>query len=131
MKGGDWLWAVGGLAVVGVLTGGTGSALGALAGKSTLHPGQRERCGWVGVFCHCGRAGEDGGLPPIFPTRNGVLSRTFERAGFERIVSERLGTILRYGSAAEALEAAFAGGPVALAYSRFNHNARGSACGIP
>ena len=38
MKGGDWLWAVGGLAVVGVVTGGIGSALGALAGKSTLHP---------------------------------------------------------------------------------------------
>lgn len=38
MKGGDWIWAVGGLAVVGVLTGGIGSALGALAGKSTLHP---------------------------------------------------------------------------------------------
>jgi membrane protease YdiL (CAAX protease family) len=38
MKGGDWLWAVGGLAVVGVLTGGIGSALGALAAKSTLHP---------------------------------------------------------------------------------------------
>ena len=38
MKGGDWLWAIGGLAVVGVLTGGIGSALGALAGKSTLHP---------------------------------------------------------------------------------------------
>jgi len=38
MKAGDWLWAVGGLAVVGVLTGGIGAALGALADKSTLHP---------------------------------------------------------------------------------------------
>ena len=69
--------------------------------------------------------------PLFFQLRTGFSHRSFERAGFERIVSERLGTILRYGSAAEALEAAFAGGPVALAYSRFNHNARGSACGIP
>jgi membrane protease YdiL (CAAX protease family) len=38
MNGGDWLWAVGGLAVVGVLTAGIGAALGALADKSDLHP---------------------------------------------------------------------------------------------
>jgi membrane protease YdiL (CAAX protease family) len=38
MNGGDWLWAVGGLAVVGVLTGGIRAALGTLADKSDLHP---------------------------------------------------------------------------------------------
>ena len=38
MDGGDWLWALGGFAVVGVLTGGIGAALGALADRSQLHP---------------------------------------------------------------------------------------------
>ena len=38
MNGGDWLWAVGGLAAVGVLTGGIGAALGMLQDKTKLHP---------------------------------------------------------------------------------------------
>jgi hypothetical protein len=68
MKGGDWLWAIGGLAVVGVLTGGIGSALGALAGKSTLHPSFMAfeplgpgrywiSCGVAPVFCAQHRRG--------------------------------------------------------------------------
>jgi membrane protease YdiL (CAAX protease family) len=38
MNGGDWLWAVGGFAGVGVLTGGIAAALGGLADESKLHP---------------------------------------------------------------------------------------------
>src|SRR5262249_60212712 len=38
MTGGDWLWAGGGLAAVGVLTGGIGAALRALADGARLHP---------------------------------------------------------------------------------------------
>ena len=38
MNGGDWLWAVGGLAAVGVMTGGIGAALGMLLGERDLHP---------------------------------------------------------------------------------------------
>jgi hypothetical protein len=38
MNSGDWLWVLGGLAVVGVLTGGIGAILGALADASKLHP---------------------------------------------------------------------------------------------
>jgi len=38
MNGGDWLWALGGLAVVGVLTGGIAAALGAIADGSKFHP---------------------------------------------------------------------------------------------
>ena len=40
---------------------------------------------------------------------------------------ERMNTILRYGSSEEALAAAFAGGPVALAYSRFDPATRDEA----
>jgi membrane protease YdiL (CAAX protease family) len=38
MNGGDWLWALGGLAVVSVLTGGIAAALGAIADGSKFHP---------------------------------------------------------------------------------------------
>jgi ubiquinone/menaquinone biosynthesis C-methylase UbiE len=87
--------------------------------------GQRERCGWAGIFPIVDARVKTEVCPLFFQLGTGdSLTRTFERAGFERIVSERLGTILRYDSAAEALEAAFAGGPVALAYSRFDPTTR-------
>jgi membrane protease YdiL (CAAX protease family) len=38
MNGGDWLWAVGGLAAVGVLTGGIGALLRILQVEKSLHP---------------------------------------------------------------------------------------------
>jgi CAAX protease family protein len=38
MNGGDWLWTVGGLAAVGVLTGGIGTALGMLPDEAKLRP---------------------------------------------------------------------------------------------
>jgi membrane protease YdiL (CAAX protease family) len=38
MSGGDWLWAVGGLAAIGVLTGGIGAALRMLQVERNLHP---------------------------------------------------------------------------------------------
>lgn len=38
MNGGDWLWAVGGLAAVVVLTGGIGAALQALQDGKNFHP---------------------------------------------------------------------------------------------
>jgi hypothetical protein len=37
MNSGDWLWTVGGLAAVAILTGGIGIALGALADGTKLH----------------------------------------------------------------------------------------------
>jgi hypothetical protein len=49
-----------------------------------------------------------------------TLARTFAAAGFTDIRSERLPTTLCYASAADALGAVFQGGPVALAYSRFD-----------
>ncbi len=38
MNGGDWLWAAGGFAAVGLLTAGIGAALGGLQGETNLHP---------------------------------------------------------------------------------------------
>jgi hypothetical protein len=49
-----------------------------------------------------------------------MLARAFETAGFADVRSERLLTTLRYASPDDALGAVFQGGPVALAYSRFD-----------
>ena len=38
MNGVDWLWAVGGLAAIGVLTGSIATALSVLQGEANLHP---------------------------------------------------------------------------------------------
>ena len=53
-----------------------------------------------------------------------TLARAFEAAGFIDIRSDRLSTTLRYASAEDALAAVFRGGPVALAYSRFDEATR-------
>ena len=49
-----------------------------------------------------------------------ALSATMQAAGFHSIRADRLSTTLHYGSGEDACGAAFAGGPVALAYSRFH-----------
>jgi ubiquinone/menaquinone biosynthesis C-methylase UbiE len=87
--------------------------------------GQREHCGWAGIFPIVDARVKTEVCPLFFWLGTGdSLRKTFERAGFERVVSERLSTILRYESSQEALGAAFAGGPVALAYSRFDPTTR-------
>jgi hypothetical protein len=50
-----------------------------------------------------------------------------QSAGFCGVVTERLTVALEYASAGDAIGAAFAGGPVALAYSRFDAPTRDSA----
>jgi hypothetical protein len=55
------------------------------------------------------------------------LGGTFRAAGFERIEARRISTTLRYDSAEDAIGAAFAGGPVAMAYSRFDEPTRADA----
>ena len=48
------------------------------------------------------------------------LQHAFRAAGFVDIVERRLETRLQYDSGDEACDAAFVGGPVALAYSHFS-----------
>lgn len=50
-----------------------------------------------------------------------------EGAGFVDVNVIRMSTVLKYASDEEACGAAFAGGPVALAYSRFNEATRDEA----
>ena len=49
-----------------------------------------------------------------------MLEMTFKAAGFQDIISRCISTSLEYQSGEEACGAAFAGGPVALAYHKFS-----------
>jgi hypothetical protein len=52
------------------------------------------------------------------------LARSSTQAGFADVRFERLEVELSYATSEEALSAAFRGGPVALAYSRFDEATR-------
>ncbi len=83
--------------------------------------GRRDRCGWAGIFPVVDARVKTEVCPLFFQLGTGdSLAAVFREAGFADVVSERLSTTLHYASAEEACGAAFAGGPVALAYSRFD-----------
>ena len=90
--------------------------------------GRRENCGWAAIFSIVDLRVKSEVCPLFFQLGTGASLRgTFERAGLEPAAMERMNTLLRYGSSEEALAAAFAGGPVALAYSRFDPATRDEA----
>ena len=55
------------------------------------------------------------------------LQHAFKAAGFGDIVESRLETRLEYSTEDEACDAAFVGGPVALAYSHFSTDTKSEA----
>lgn len=107
-------------------------AIAALAGR--LAPGgrvavsvwgQRNRCGWADIFPIVDARVESEVCPLFFRIGTGdALAHGLEAAGLEKIGIERLPLTLRYESGEEACDAVFLGGPVALAYSRFDAASR-------
>jgi ubiquinone/menaquinone biosynthesis C-methylase UbiE len=90
--------------------------------------GQRSRCGWADIFPIVDARVKSEVCPLFFALGTGDrLADTFAQAGFTDIASAKLDTRLRYSSAEEACRAAFVGGPVALAYSRFGDEVRAQA----
>jgi ubiquinone/menaquinone biosynthesis C-methylase UbiE len=83
--------------------------------------GARQNCGWAEIFPITDARVASEVCPMFFRlgTRD-MLARTFAAAGFTDIRAERLRTTLTYASPEDALAAVFRGGPVALAYSRFD-----------
>jgi SAM-dependent methyltransferase len=83
--------------------------------------GERKNCGWAGVFPITDARVVSEVCPLFFSlgARN-VLAANLARAGFRDVRERRLSTVLHYPSNDEALIAAFRGGPVALAYGRFD-----------
>jgi len=90
--------------------------------------GARPRCGWAEIFPIVERRVSSDVCPLFFQLGTGdALSYAMEQAGFVDIVSERLATTLHYETGEDACGAAFAGGPVAMAYSRFDDATREAA----
>ena len=87
--------------------------------------GERSRCGWAAIFPIVDARVESEVCPMFFQLGTGAnLEHAFSAAGFRGVRTECLRVPLRYDSAEEACGAAFEGGPVALAYSRFDAQTR-------
>ena len=83
--------------------------------------GRRQRCGWREVFPIVDVRVESEVCPLFFALgADGALAAAMERAGLRDLGEERTSEVLRWPDAETACAAMFAGGPVALAYSRFD-----------
>ncbi len=90
--------------------------------------GHRSNCGWADIFPIVDARVESDVCPMFFGLGTGdALSLVFSAADLGDIVAQRLSVALDYPDAETALGAAFAGGPVALAYARFDEATRDSA----
>ena len=90
--------------------------------------GRRDHCGWAEIFPIVERRVASEVCPMFFQLGNaGALALTMELAGFARIQDERIDAPISYPDGEEACGAAFAGGPVALAYAHFDAATRESA----
>ena len=88
--------------------------------------GERKRCGWADLFPIVDARVETEVCPLFFQLGTGdALQYVMEESGFREIEVRRLKTTSHFPSEARVLEAAFAGGPVAMAYSRFDEATRG------
>ncbi len=87
--------------------------------------GQRDRCAWAEIFPITDARVQSEVCPMFFQlgTKN-VLAMSMEQAGFSDVRLERLDVTLPYASGEDLLGAMFLGGPVALAYSKFDEPTR-------
>ena len=90
--------------------------------------GKRVNCGWSPVFPIVEAEVESDVCPLFFSLGEpDALARLCSDTGFDNVQQRRIATILSYADADEACDAAFVGGPVALAWSRFDAEARAHA----
>ena len=90
--------------------------------------GQRSKCGWAEIFPIVDARVQSEVCPMFFRLGTAQnLQHAFRTAGFDDIVERRLETRLEYASGDEACDAAFVGGPVALAYSHFSPDMKSEA----
>lgn len=90
--------------------------------------GRRDHCGWASIFPIVDARVESDVCPLFFQLgAQKALSLAFERAGFNHLREERVDRPLSFKSEADVLAAVFAGGPVALPYSKFSAEVRAAA----
>ncbi len=87
--------------------------------------GERARCAWASVFPIVDAEVRSEVCPMFFHLGSGdALAQSCIEAGFQVSGQTRLATTLCYDNAEAACDAAFVGGPVALAWSRFDAQTR-------
>ena len=87
--------------------------------------GERSKCGWSSLFPIVDAEVSSEVCPLFFRLgQQDTLTRLCADANFEAIEHRRISTTLAFANATEACNAAFVGGPVALAWSRFNDEVR-------
>jgi len=83
--------------------------------------GERKNCGWAGIFPIIEKRVASDVCPMFFQQGTGkTLEHSMNKAGFHEISVERFSVELNYSTAETAVMAAFSGGPVALAYHKFD-----------
>ena len=91
--------------------------------------GERKRCGWAGLFEIVDAEVASEVCPLFFGLGGpGTLARLCREAGFEQITEQRRADTLVYADGDQACRAAFVGGPVALAWSRFSPEVQARVC---
>ncbi len=91
--------------------------------------GERSRCGWSPVFPIVEAEVASEVCPLFFRLGQGeALTDLCTDARLHILEHHRISATLVYANADEACSAAFAGGPVALAWSRFDENTRARVC---
>jgi ubiquinone/menaquinone biosynthesis C-methylase UbiE len=92
---------------------------------SLLVWGERSKCGWSALFPIVDAEVASEVCPHFFRLgQQDALTRLCVDARFEAIDYRRISTTLTFADATEACNAAFVGGPVALAWSRFSDEVR-------
>jgi ubiquinone/menaquinone biosynthesis C-methylase UbiE len=87
--------------------------------------GERKNCGWADIFPIVDKRVKSDVCPMFFQQGTGnTLNHSMKEAGFEPVWIERLSVSLYYKNDEHAILAAFAGGPVALAYQKFDEKTR-------
>ena len=87
--------------------------------------GERSRCGWAPLFSIVDAEVSSDVCPLFFRLgQPESLSGICTDAGFGHIEERRISVTLNYTNADQACDAAFVGGPVALAWSRFDETTR-------
>lgn len=88
---------------------------------SSLVWGARKQCGWASIFPIVDRRVQSDVCPLFFRLGTGnTLKNIYQQTGFRDVTSQRFSSKLLFEDDEEACTAAFLGGPVALAYQKFD-----------
>lgn len=83
--------------------------------------GSRKKCGWAEIFPIVDSRVSSDVCPMFFNLgEKDVIKFPFQKAGFEDVSIQKIEVNLHYPNEEEACQASFMGGPVAMAYSRFD-----------